>query len=152
MRGFVATGPLRYRGKGGSRPRVGVKPAPVRTVRGYPAFARAEVENGAIRSEAKANGLVWPAALIATALLLAACDVPPPTPEEAALRCEERARAAQGPTGSVAVGANSEDGPYSAVSIGITADYLSGRDPLDVYNSCVIRLTGSAPYRPPVLR
>ena len=89
---------------------------------------------------------------IVSALILAACETVPPTPEEAALRCEERARAAQGPTGSVTVGANSGSGPFTDVAIGVTADYLAGRDPFVVYSQCVERLTGQGPIRPPELR
>ena len=94
-------------------------------------------------------------AAIALALVLpalAACGpVPPPDPEEVAQQCEQRARAATGPTGSVTVGANSNSGPYTGISIGITGDYLAGRDPLEVYHECVWQKTGSAPVRPPRL-
>ncbi len=93
-----------------------------------------------------------PVALACFALLpaLAACG--PVTPERAAVRCEERARAAQGPSGNVTIGVNSESGPYTRAEIGVSADYLQGRDPLEVYRSCVVGLTGAEPYRPPVLR
>lgn len=90
-------------------------------------------------------------ALIAL-VLLAGCNIPPPSPEEVAQQCEARARAAQGPTGRLIVGANSSGGSYASGEIGVTGDYLMGRDPLAVYNECVIRRTGQAPYRPPVLR
>lgn len=92
--------------------------------------------------------------LAALALLvpLASCDLPPPDPETAALRCEQRARAAQGPTGTVAVGINNRDGLRSGASIGVTSDFLAGRDPLAVYQDCVVRATGENPIRPPRLR
>jgi len=83
---------------------------------------------------------------------LAACDVPPPDPAEVADECEARARAAQAPTGNVTLGANSDSGPFMGASIGITGDLLRGRDPLQVYESCVIERTGELPIRPPVLR
>ncbi len=73
-------------------------------------------------------------------------------PERAAQLCEERARAAQGPTGSVTIGASSDDGPFAGAEIGITSDYLQGRDPLDVYRDCVVDRTGALPIRPPRLR
>ncbi len=82
---------------------------------------------------------------------LAACELPPPDPEVVAQQCEERARAAQGPTGNVTIGANSNTGPFSSVEIGVTSDFLLGRDPNTVYSECVYRETGSAPYRPPNL-
>ena len=88
-----------------------------------------------------------------TALAAAtACAPAPITPERAAENCEERARAAQGPTGSVSVGVNSNDGPRAGVAIGLSSDFLTGRDPIEVYNDCVFDRTGQAPIRPPVLR
>ena len=83
------------------------------------------------------------------ALALAACT--PPTPEQAAARCEERARAAQGPDVGVTIGANSNSGPYAGANISVSADYLMGRDPMTVYENCVRDLTGADPVRPPVL-
>ncbi|HCP80738.1 MAG TPA: hypothetical protein DIT67_03815 [Octadecabacter sp.] len=83
---------------------------------------------------------------------LAACAPVPVTPERAAEICEEKARAAQGPTGSVTVGTNSNTGGFSDVEIGISSDFLAGRDPLEVYNQCIFDRTGASPIRPPVLR
>ncbi|PYE84760.1 hypothetical protein [Pseudoroseicyclus aestuarii] len=84
--------------------------------------------------------------------LLAGCARAPMDPISAADYCEQRARAAQAPTGSVAVGASSGGRVRSGVSIGVSADLLSGRDPTTVYNSCVFERTGRAPIRPPSLR
>lgn len=83
---------------------------------------------------------------------LAACAPAPISPERVADICEERARAAQGPTGSVTVGTNSETGGFGSVELGVTTDFLAGRDPVAVYNACVFDRTGAAPIRPPVLR
>lgn len=85
-------------------------------------------------------------------VILAACDVPPPDPEAVARECEERARAAQGPTGRVTLGTNSNTGGFSEVEIGVTSDFLLGRDPNAVYANCVQQRTGAAPIRPPNLR
>lgn len=90
--------------------------------------------------------------LLPAAALLAACEPTPVSPERAAEICEERARAAQGPTGAIEVGASSEDGPFGGVEIGLSGDYLAGRDPLAVYEECVIQRTGQPPIRPPALR
>lgn len=90
-------------------------------------------------------------ALVA-ALLASACTPTPLTPEQAAQRCEERARAAQGPEVGVTIGANSRTGPFTSGSISISADAIRGRDPLDVYEECVFNLTGEAPIRPARLR
>ena len=94
------------------------------------------------------NGTVISMALIS----LAACAPTPITPQQAAEICEERARAAQGPTGSVTVGTNSSSGGFAGAEIGLSSDFLSGRDPLEVYEECVFDRTGAAPIRPPVLR
>ncbi|MDA9208216.1 hypothetical protein N9O61_04945 [Octadecabacter sp.] len=83
---------------------------------------------------------------------MSACEAPPVSPERAAQICEERARAAQGPTGGVTVGTNSNTGAFGSVEIGISSDLLAGRDPLEVYSECVFDRTGAAPIRPPVLR
>ncbi|WP_108813782.1 hypothetical protein [Loktanella sp. Alg231-35] len=90
--------------------------------------------------------------LLLLCLGLAACDVPPPSPQEAADRCEERARAAQGPSVGVTVGANSNTGGFGSASIGVSSDFLRGLDPVAVYESCVLRLTGETPIRPARLR
>ena len=92
-------------------------------------------------------------ALILPIALLAACGPQPPMdPQRAAEICEEQARAAQGPTGSVTVGVNSNSGPSTDVEIGLSSDFLSGRGPLEVYRSCVFQKTGAEPVRPPNLR
>lgn len=83
---------------------------------------------------------------------LAACTPQPISPERAAEICEDRARAAQGPTGRVSVGTNSNSGGFGSVEIGVSSDFVAGRDPLEVYEQCVFDRTGAAPIRPLVLR
>ena len=83
---------------------------------------------------------------------LAACTPVPVDPAKAAELCEERARAAQGPTGSVSFGVNSNSGSSTSVEVGLSSDFLAGRDPVQVYEDCVYDRTGQAPIRPPVLR
>ena len=77
---------------------------------------------------------------------LAACG--PVTPELAADRCEDRAYAALGPTGKVAFGFGSRSGFRTEYKIGISSDYIAGRSPRDVYEQCVLNLTGQPPIRP----
>ena len=89
-------------------------------------------------------------ALVMAAIMVAACS--PITPERAADRCEERARAAQGPEIGLTLGANSDSGPFASGSIGISADAIRGLDPVAVYESCVMNLTGEPPIRPVRLR
>jgi hypothetical protein len=88
--------------------------------------------------------------LIIATMALVGCS--PPSPEAAADRCEDRARAAQGPEVGLTVGANSNSGPFASGSISITSDAIRGRDPVEVYESCVFGLTGELPIRPVRLR
>lgn len=89
----------------------------------------------------KGLGLI-PAAL----LLLTACA--PMSPERAADVCEERARAAAGPTGEVGIGISSGGDVSPRIKIGVTSDFLRGRDPYLVYENCVREKTGQGPIRP----
>lgn len=89
-------------------------------------------------------------AILLTVALATACT--PISPERAAERCEERARAAQGPEIGLTLGANSNSGPFASGNISISADAIRGLDPIAVYESCVFNLTGEAPIRPPRLR
>ncbi|WP_239495902.1 hypothetical protein [Yoonia maritima] len=84
--------------------------------------------------------------------VLGGCATTPPTPEEAAQKCEERAQAAQAPTGGMTVGVNSRTGVSTGIQIGVSADLIRGRDPLEVYQSCVMDMTGEPPIRPARLR
>ncbi|MBQ2260865.1 MAG: hypothetical protein II336_05810 [Loktanella sp.] len=93
--------------------------------------------------------MIRPMVLLAAVGVTACGPVPA---ERAADRCEERARAAQGPEVGLTLGANSNSGPFASGSIGISSDAIRGRDPLEVYDSCVFRLTGEMPIRPARLR
>ena len=90
------------------------------------------------------------ALLLVLPVVVSACT--PISREAAADRCEERARAAQGPTGGVTLGVNNRTGGFASADIGITSDFLRGLDPVQVYERCVLELTGEVPVRPPVLR
>jgi len=81
--------------------------------------------------------------------LLAACG--PINPRIAADQCEERARQADGPFGELQIGTVGGRAAGS-VEVGITSDYLSGRDPYEVYDSCVRAKTGQGPVRPLILQ
>ncbi|MEO8529690.1 MAG: hypothetical protein ABI459_00560 [Deltaproteobacteria bacterium] len=83
--------------------------------------------------------------LLIAAAGLAACG--PISPELAAQQCQDRARAATGPTGNVTIGISNR-GPVLGGEIGITDDYLRGRDPQNVYDQCVRQKTGQGPIRP----
>jgi hypothetical protein len=80
--------------------------------------------------------------------MVAACG--PIDPRIAADQCEERARQADGPFGEIQLGTVRGRGAAS-VEVGITSDYLAGRDPFVVYDTCVREKTGQGPVRPLVL-
>lgn len=83
---------------------------------------------------------------------LASCGPQIVDPEVAAKRCEERARASQAPTGEITFRVNSRTGPTTSAKIGITSDFIQGLDPDQVYDRCVLEMTGAGPIRRPVLR
>ena len=76
----------------------------------------------------------------------------PISSERAADQCEERARAAQGPEVEIGIGVNSNSGGFVNGTIGVSSDFIRGTDPVALYESCVLNLTGELPIRPPVLR
>jgi len=83
------------------------------------------------------------------AAVLAACA--PLSPERVADLCEDRARAATGPTGSVQIGVGSGGNVRTGLAIGVSTDFLKGADPYVVYEDCVRQKTGQGPIRPLVL-
>lgn len=85
-------------------------------------------------------------------LFLAACATGPIPLAQAEAECADRARAALRPTGSATIGASSKSGLSTGISIGVTTDFLAGRDPQDVYASCVESKSGQPPQTPLVLR
>ena len=77
---------------------------------------------------------------------LAACG---PIPVDVAMRqCVEPARLAQQPRGSVGITADSNGNIGTSVTIGISADYLQGRDPDQVFAACVRNRAGQDPLYP----
>ena len=73
------------------------------------------------------------------------------SPENAAKLCEDRAHAALGPTGSIGISQSSSGKTRSHLQLGITSDFIFGRDPYDVYDSCVHEKSGQGPIRPLIL-
>ncbi|MBT8409479.1 MAG: hypothetical protein KJN93_07630, partial [Alphaproteobacteria bacterium] len=86
------------------------------------------------------------AAVFVALTTLAACG--PVSPERAADMCEDRANAAVGPTGELGIGINNKGDTSGSFEIGITSDYIQGRDPYQVYEECVRQKTGQGPIRP----
>jgi hypothetical protein len=81
--------------------------------------------------------------LIAGAGLLAACEPVPVDPERAARDCERRAQAAQGPTGEITLGANSQDGPFGGRRHRSLGGLPYRPRPARVYEECVVDRTGA---------
>ena len=90
-------------------------------------------------------------ALLPVACLLAACETGPIPVEQAERQCAERAWNATRPQSSVGIGVGT-DGHRTwtgaGISIGVSSDYLQGRDPNEVYTSCVVQRSGQYPTRP----
>lgn len=91
-------------------------------------------------------------AICLAASLLAGCASEPIPLGEAEFLCAECARQATRPTGEATIGIGNKSGVSGGISIGVTSDFLTGRDPQDVYASCVMDKSGQPPSRPLVLR
>ena len=63
-------------------------------------------------------------------------------------QCIETAQLAQRPRGSIGVGANSRGEFGARFSIGVSSDFIQGRDPDQVYAACVQGKSGLYPSRP----
>lgn len=84
--------------------------------------------------------------LVFVLLLAAACGpVPLPMAEQ---QCLEPAQLAQRPQGSFGIVADNHGNVGTSLSIGISSDYLQGRDPDAVYAACVQSKSGMRPSRP----
>lgn len=67
---------------------------------------------------------------------------------QAERECFQRARLAQQPRGEVAVGIGSDGRTRTRFEATVTSDFLQGRDPSAVYDSCVVQKSGEFPSRP----
>ncbi|MFN4130449.1 MAG: hypothetical protein ACK4GC_11645 [Paracoccaceae bacterium] len=79
-------------------------------------------------------------------LLLLACG-PIPVPQ-AERQCFDRARLAQQPRGEIAAGVGSGGNVASRIKLEVSSDFIMGRDPSAVYDSCVYQKSGQPPSRP----
>lgn len=77
---------------------------------------------------------------------LAACG--PVSLAEAERQCVERARLARSPVTELAVGVGSGGRVGAAIDLTVSSDYIAGRDPSAVYDSCVMSKAGEPPSRP----
>lgn len=92
------------------------------------------------------------AALILLALpaALAACG--PVSVERAEAMCYDRARLAAAPRGEVGFGIGSDGRTASNIKLEISSDYIAGRDPSAIYDSCVYQKSGQPPRLPLYMR
>jgi hypothetical protein len=83
-------------------------------------------------------------------VLLASCG--PITLAQAERQCFERARLAQQPRGEIAVGAGSNGQTAASLELNVSSDFLLGKDPAAVYETCVMSKAGEPPSRPLYMR
>lgn len=67
--------------------------------------------------------------------------------QQAERQCLERARQARAPTGSVGIGIGSSGRVASNIEINVSSDFIMGRDPSAVFETCVMQKSGQAPTR-----
>jgi hypothetical protein len=79
-------------------------------------------------------------------MLLAACG--PETLAQAERTCLHQARLAEQPRGVLELGVGTGGSRHAALDVEITSDFLFGRDPADVWQSCVVHRSGQLPTRP----
>ena len=84
--------------------------------------------------------------ILLAGVLLSACG--PISVQEAERQCFERARLAQQPRGEIGVGVGSNGRAAAGIELNISSDYIMGRDPAAVYETCVISKSGEPPSRP----
>lgn len=84
--------------------------------------------------------------LLLSLVALTACG--PISVAEAERQCFERARLAQQPRGAITVGASSDGRKSAGLELNVSSDFLMGKDPSAVYESCVMQKSGEPPSRP----
>lgn len=85
-------------------------------------------------------------ACLALPLALMACG--PVTREQAERDCFARARLAQQPRGEIGAGVDSRGRSSAHLKLQVSSDYLQGRDPSAVYDTCVYQKSGQLPSQP----
>ncbi|WP_127901178.1 hypothetical protein [Solirhodobacter olei] len=87
-----------------------------------------------------------PACALSLAALAAACG---PVPvEQAEADCFRQAQLASHPRGTLGFGFGTGGARFAQGDVEISSDWLTGRDPSQVYASCVQRESGQPPRRP----
>lgn len=78
-------------------------------------------------------------------VILMSCG--PVTVQQAERQCLERARLAQQPRGEIGLGVGSGGRALGRFEINVSSDYILGRDPSAVFDTCVMQKSGEAPTR-----
>ena len=86
--------------------------------------------------------------LLPLAMLLALDDCAPLPVDQAERICVADAQAAQHPRGSVGFGIDSAGHTAANLEISLSSDFLTGRDPEQVFAKCVLDRSGQYPTRP----
>lgn len=90
--------------------------------------------------------ILRPLAALPVLALLVACG---PMPVDQAMKqCIEPARLAQKPRGEIGIRMDSHGNVGTRFEIGISSDYLQGRDPDQVFAQCVQNRSGQPPLYP----
>jgi hypothetical protein len=84
-------------------------------------------------------------ALLAPLFLLSCGPIPL---HQAEAQCFERARLAQQPRGEIGAGISSDGKAAGNFELNVSSDFLLGRDPAAVYDTCVYQKSGQPPSRP----
>lgn len=87
---------------------------------------------------------------LALVLLLAACG--PMSLRQAEEVCFDRARLAKHPRGEAAIGVGSGGKVGGELDVTISSDWILGKDPAALYETCVTAKAGQPPSRPLYLR
>ena len=87
---------------------------------------------------------------VAVLIVLGACG--PISLAEAERQCFERARLAEQHRGEVTFGVGSGGRTAAGLDLEVSSDFLLGKDPAAVYDTCVMSKAGEAPSRPLYMR
>jgi len=86
---------------------------------------------------------------VAAMMGVSACaDTKPISVERAMALCKERAYKALKPDVRVGVGIGGGGHVRTGVGITLSSDYIQGRDPEEIYETCVVAKSGEEPTQP----
>jgi hypothetical protein len=86
--------------------------------------------------------------MISAALLPLVTACGPMSVQQAERQCFLRARQAVNPLAGSSVGMGTEGLYVDNLSLSVSSDFLRGRDPSTVYDTCVIQKSGQLPTQP----